>query len=168
LCCTSSASDAAAASGFAPGGALVPPRFAATSRPATRHTDWARRLRDGAIGAEEIRQSPEKYLVLYRQSMQPWLFPAGLPKQATCFFSYWPGYLEEERLRAFVAQLDAARGQLLQRHASGHAHPDDLRRFAERDPTSVAHPVHTTSPEKGGGGGQMPRGAPLTVRPIEF
>ncbi|HOF10201.1 MAG TPA: MBL fold metallo-hydrolase, partial [Opitutaceae bacterium] len=126
---------------------MVPARFAA-SRAGKRlgHTDWARKLGDGAIEAEEIRQAPEKYLVLYRQSMQPWLFPDGLPKHATCFFSYWPGYLEEERLRTFVTQLDAAGGQLLRRHASGHAHPDDLRRFVEETQPRSLIPVHTTSP----------------------
>jgi ribonuclease J len=127
---------------------LVPPHFAASGAGRRLgHTDWARNLGTGAIEAEAIRQSPEKFLVLFRQSMQPWLYPDGLPKHATCFFSYWPGYLEEERLRTFVTQLDAAGGQLLQRHASGHAHPDDLRRFVEATQPRSLIPVHTTSPE---------------------
>ena len=130
---------------------MVPPRFAA-SRAGKRlgHTDWARQLGDGAIGAEAVRQSPEKYLVLYRQSMQPWLFPAGLSKHATCFFSYWPGYLEEPRLQALTADLERTGGRLLLRHASGHAHPDDLRRFVEQLSPRLLIPVHTTNPETWG------------------
>ena len=127
---------------------MVPPRFAASGAgKRLGHTDWARKLGGGAIGAEELRQAPEKYLVLYRHSMQPWLFPVGLPTHATCFFSYWPGYLNEERLRTFVTQLDVAGGQLLRRHASGHAHSDDLRRFVEEIQPRSLIPVHTTSPE---------------------
>jgi ribonuclease J len=127
---------------------MVPPRFAVSGAgKRLGHTDWARKLGDGAIGAEELRQALEKYLVLYRQSMQPWLFPTGLPAHATCFFSYWPGYLNEERLRTFVTQLDTAGGQLLRSHASGHAHPDDLRRFVEEIQPRSLIPVHTTSPE---------------------
>jgi ribonuclease J len=127
---------------------MVPPRFAA-SRACRRlgHTDWARQLGDGAIGAEEIRQSPEKFVVLYRQSMQPWLWGEKLPHGATVFFSYWPGYLEEPRLQPLAADLDRAGGRLLLRHASGHAHPDDLRRFVEQLNPRLLIPVHTTSPE---------------------
>jgi mRNA degradation ribonuclease J1/J2 len=78
--------------------------------------------------------------------MQPWLFPAGLPGRAIALFSYWPGYLREPRLRIFLTDLAAAGGQLLLRHASGHAHPDDLRRFVEPLRPRVLFPVHITSP----------------------
>jgi len=73
---------------------LVPPRFS-TSGAARRlgHTSWARELQRGAITADEIAQAPERFVVLFRQSMQPWLYGASLPQGATCIFSYWPGYL---------------------------------------------------------------------------
>ncbi|MFT3829208.1 MAG: MBL fold metallo-hydrolase [Opitutaceae bacterium] len=90
---------------------MVPPRFAA-GRAGRRlgHADWARRLGDGAIDAAEILQAPEKFVVLYRQSMQPWLFKGGLPHGATVFFSYWPGYLEEPRLQSLVAAIERTGG----------------------------------------------------------
>lgn len=127
---------------------LVPPRFS-FSGAARRlgHTDWMRRLPSGAISAEEIATAPEHFVVLFRQSMQSWLYPAGLPCGATCIFSYWPGYLREPRLQPLVAAVKAVDGHFLRRHASGHAHPDDLRHFVEGVHPRLLVPVHTTSPE---------------------
>jgi ribonuclease J len=126
----------------------VPPSYSASV--ASRrlgHTDWAKRLGKGAITAEEINRDPERYVVLFRQSMQKGLFGNNLPPCVSCVFSYWPGYLKELRTQALLAEVYAAGGNLLQRHASGHAHPDDLRRFAEELNPRLLIPVHTTSPE---------------------
>jgi ribonuclease J len=127
---------------------LVPPRFSfsGAGRKLGR-TSWARDLQRGAITAEEIAQAPERFVVLFRQSMQPWLYGDQLPQRATCIFSYWPGYLREPRLQLLVDAVKATGGQFLQRHASGHAHPDDLRRFVEDVCPRLLVPVHTTSPE---------------------
>jgi ribonuclease J len=127
---------------------LLPPRFSASGAGRKLgHTDWARGLQHGAITANEIRQSPERFVVLFRQSMQPWLYGANLPQGVTCIFSYWPGYLREPRLTSLIEAVKNAGGSFLQRHASGHAHPDDLRRFVEQVRPRLLVPVHTTSPE---------------------
>ena len=105
---------------------LVPPRFSASS--AARklgHSNWTRELGKGSITAEEIAWTPERFVVLFRQSMQPWLYGAKLPQGVTCVFSYWPGYLKEPRLQPLIDAVKAADGRFLQRHASGHAHADD-------------------------------------------
>ncbi len=127
---------------------LVPPRFSFTGA-ARRlgHTSWARNLQRGTITAAEIARAPERFAVLFRQSMQPWLYEDQLPQGATCIFSYWPGYLREPRLQSLVAAVKEAGGCFLQRHASGHAHPDDLRRFVEEVRPRLLVPVHTTNPE---------------------
>ena len=127
---------------------LVPPRFSATGA-ARRlgHTAWARKLGNGAITADEIRRVPSRFVVLFRQSMQPWLYGPDLPPGATGIFSYWPGYLREPRLQPLLQAVKTAGGQFLQRHASGHAHPADLRRFVEQVRPRLLVPVHTTSPE---------------------
>lgn len=127
---------------------LIPPRFSFSGAGRRLgHTGWAKSLQRGAITAGEIAQSPELFAVLFRQSMQPWLYKAGLPQGCTCVFSYWPGYLREPRLLPLTEAVKAAGGQFLQRHASGHAHPDDLRRFVEEVRPRLLVPVHTTSPE---------------------
>ena len=127
---------------------LVPPRFSfsGAGRKLGR-TSWARDLQRGAITADEIAQAPERFVVLFRQSMQPWFYGDQLPQRVTCIFSYWPGYLREPRLQSLVEVVKATSGQFLQRHASGHAHPDDLRRFVEDVRPLMLVPVHTTSPE---------------------
>lgn len=126
----------------------VPPSYSASV--ACRrlgHTDWAKRLGKGAITAVEINRNPERYVVLFRQSMQEGLFGNNLPPGVACVFSYWTGYLKEPRTKAFLAAINAVGGNLLLRHASGHAHPNDLRRFVEVVRPRLLVPVHTTSPE---------------------
>lgn len=127
---------------------LMPPRFSASSAGRRLgHTHWAGRLSRSAVTAAELRASPSRYVTLFRQSMQPWLYPDGLPGGVTCIFSYWPGYLEEARSKLLATEVKAAQGKLLQRHASGHAHPDDLRRWVAQLNPRLLVPVHTTAPE---------------------
>lgn len=127
---------------------LVPPRFSLSG--AARklgHASWAQELENGAIAAAEIHKNPERFVVLFRQSMQSWLYETGLPQGVTCIFSYWPGYLREPRLQPLIEAVEAAAGNLLQRHASGHAYPEDLRAFVEQVRPRLLVPVHTTNPE---------------------
>lgn len=126
----------------------VPPSYpASVASRRLGHTDWAKRLGKGTITAAEMNRDPERYVVLFRQSMQEGLFGNNLPPGVACVFSYWPGYLKEPRTRTLVAAIDAVSGNLLLRHASGHAHPDDLRRFVEALHPRLLIPVHTDSPE---------------------
>jgi ribonuclease J len=127
---------------------LVPPRFPFSGAGRRLgHTDWAKCLHRGAITAEELTKTPERFVALFRQSMQPWLFKTGLPQGSTCIFSYWPGYLREPRLQSLMAEVTAVGGRFFERHASGHAHPDDLRNFVEDVRPRLLVPVHTTSPK---------------------
>ncbi len=127
---------------------MVPPRFPLSGAARKlRHKDWMRTFSRGAITAKEVRQSPASFVVLFRPSMQSWLYEASLPRGATCIHAYWPGYLREPRTQRLIEDVRAARGEFLQRHASGHAHPDDLRRFVEQVRPRLLVPVHTTVPE---------------------
>ena len=125
----------------------VPPSFPASSA-ARRlgHTDWAKGLRKAAINAEAINHASERYVVLFRQSMQYGLFGLRLPANLTGIFSYWPGYLREARIQEFQRKLSDAGGKLLQRHASGHAHPADLKALAEQIQPRLLVPVHSETP----------------------
>jgi ribonuclease J len=127
---------------------LIPPRFALSG--AGRRlgsTAWAHGLHAGAISAQELAATPDRFVVLFRQSMQLWLFGDIIPSRATCIFSYWPGYLKEPRVRELMKAVRASGGRFLERHASGHAHPDDLLRFLHAVRPRLVVPVHTTSPE---------------------
>ena len=127
---------------------LIPPRFSFSGAGRRLgHKDWVKSMHKAAITKAEITDNPKRFVVLFRQSMQPWLFGPRLPQGTTCIFSYWPGYLREPRLQPLLAAVEAAGGHFLQRHASGHAHPVDLRRFVEEVRPRMLVPVHTTSPE---------------------
>lgn len=72
---------------------IVPPRFGfSQAGKKLAHTRWAATLSGSSITTAEIRANPERFVMLFRQSVQPWLYPTGLPQRTTCIFSYWPGY----------------------------------------------------------------------------
>jgi ribonuclease J len=127
---------------------LIPPRFPfSNAGRRLGQTAWMRKLKHDTITAEAVRRSPKRFVVLFRDSMLPWLYPDGLPSSVTCIFSYWPGYLRQPRLQTLAEGVKAARGRFRERHASGHAHSDDLRRFVEEVQPTMLVPVHTKSPE---------------------
>ena len=101
----------------------------------------------GDVTADEIIRAPGRFVGLFRESMRSWLYGPSLPQGVTCIFSYWPGYLREPQLQPLIGAVKAAGGRFLLRHASGHAHPEDLRRFVEQAGPRVLLPVHTASPE---------------------
>ncbi len=123
---------------------MVPPRFNENAAgQAVAGSSFAEQLRGCQITAAAVRANPQRFLVLYRESMRWWLFPRALPSQTLAFFSYWEGYLREPRLLSWAQQLKAAHGQLLPMHASGHAHPEGLREFARAVRPRLLIPVHT-------------------------
>jgi ribonuclease J len=127
---------------------LVPPRYprsAAGRR--LGHTNWAQSLGDGNITRQEILSEPGKYLLLYRISMQPWLIGAKPLQQTTYFFSYWPGYLEQPEMKQHMELLNEAGCSVLRRHASGHAHLEDLKSFPKLVPSKRLIPVHGFRPD---------------------
>lgn len=127
---------------------LFPPSFAISmAGRRLAHTAWAASLPRFAIAPELIQANPAQHLLLFRASMQAGLYPDGIPAQTTCLYSYWPGYLRQPKTTAWVETFQAAGGTLLPRHASGHAHPDDLRDFVAQINPRQLIPVHTTHPE---------------------
>jgi len=108
---------------------------------------WFKDLQGRLIDPARIVEAPDRYLILYRDSMREWLFPLGLPPETTCIFSYWPGYVREERVKSMRRDVDAAGGRFVLRHASGHAHPDDLFSLVAAISPRRILPVHTTAPD---------------------
>jgi ribonuclease J len=127
---------------------LIPDKFR-TSGPGRMLAgkSWFKKVEAAAISKAEMLAEPSRHLLLYRPSMKRNIFGLSLPNQLTCLYSYWPGYLEQPDAKGWVSDLKAAEGTLIKRHASGHAHPDDLRSFVEQVQPENLIPVHTTSPE---------------------
>lgn len=127
---------------------LIPPNFAnGYAGRRLRRTRWYQSLPNHTTSLEAVVADPKRFVLLFRPSMTAWACPDGLFPNATAVFSYWPGYLREPRLIDFARQVKASGGTLLQRHASGHAHSEDLRRFVETIRPKLLIPVHTEAPE---------------------
>ncbi len=128
---------------------LLPPRFQ-ESRAARllRNSAWESAEKSFPISVEDIAKAPSRYVVLFRASMQRWLWSDRIPDQATCIFSYWPGYLQEKRMQDLRAAILRENGVLLERHASGHAHPTHLKSFVRYLLPNLLVPVHTKAPHE--------------------
>lgn len=127
---------------------LIPEKFK-TSRPGRiiAGKSWFKKVEAASISKAEMLADPSRHLLLYRPSMKRGVFGSSLPKQLTCLYSYWPGYLEQPDAKVWISDLKAAEGTVIKRHASGHAHPDDLRSFVEQVNPRMLVPVHTMSAE---------------------
>jgi ribonuclease J len=94
-----------------------------------------------------IAKSPEKYALVFRSLWMPDLERAGCLAGACLIHSQWEGYLKAP---AFV-EIDSWRKRhgmpFHQIHTSGHASPQDLRRFALAIAPEVLVPIHSAAPE---------------------
>jgi len=88
-------------------------------------------LLDRRITMDEIRATPERYVMIFRPSMAQDDFDDQLPANAKCIYSYWSGYLEKPHWPEFKAKLDAVQGEFVKAHTSGHIFAEDIRDFIE-------------------------------------
>ena len=73
---------------------------------------------------------------------------AGCLDGAHAVWSMWPGYLDQPSGTQLRAWLDARGIPLTILHASGHATPADLQRYAAAVRATQVVPVHTLHPER--------------------
>ena len=110
--------------------------------------DQAFHLLDG-LGAsriylEEIGSKPEKWVMLFRESMMPDIDKLPPSISATLLYSFWPGYLAQENQR--LQRWCEDRGIPLELlHTSGHADTQTLIRFAKALRPKTVIPIHTTA-----------------------
>jgi ribonuclease J len=96
------------------------------------------------IYIEEIAHHPERYSLMFRNSMMRDLDGLDLAGGGL-IYSLWPGYLDRDRtdLRAWAADRGLAFDVV---HSSGHASEDDLRRMAQALKPKRLIPIHTDKP----------------------
>lgn len=104
--------------------------------------------RTGAVRAEriypaELRDRRAEIVLSCRGSMLAELGEAGCLEGAVAIWSMWAGYLERSSGRRTVADLERVGVPLTLEHASGHASPADLRRFAAQIAAARVVPIHT-------------------------
>ena len=98
------------------------------------------------ITLEEITADPLKHLMVFRASMLDSDFGGQLPSGSRCLFSRWEGYLDQPDWKTTRERIEAAGGDLIHIHTSGHAFVEDLRTFVNEIAPKKMIPIHTFDP----------------------
>lgn len=107
------------------------------------------RFREAEITLEEIREAPQKYLIVFRASMLE-DFDGELSSKTTCLYSRWHGYLNQPDWETAKQKLAEAKGKLHDVHTSGHILSADIISFVKAVSPKTIIPVHTFEPEQFG------------------
>jgi ribonuclease J len=109
--------------------------------------DIYQRFLPDRIVIEEILAAPGKYLMMFRPSILVYDLRAPLPKKTRCLYSRWEGYLEGPEWKTTSAALQAAGGDLIHIHTTGHILPNDLTQLLKSFDVGLLIPIHTSSPD---------------------
>ena len=103
-------------------------------------------FKDSRIKGQEIAASPERFVMMFRQSMiGDFNWKAGLSKEilknSSYIYSQWKGYLKkQDRLLSFLKENNVSGPHHI--HCSGHIYVSDLRRLIDSlNPKKIA-PIH--------------------------
>jgi ribonuclease J len=105
------------------------------------------RFRDVEIQLDEITETPEKYVMVFRPSMLN-DFINGFPKDTLCVLSTWHGYSNRPHWKQVQNALASANGRIVHAHTSGHALSFDIIAFTRAVNAEKIIPIHTFKPEK--------------------
>ncbi len=103
------------------------------------------RFRDAEITVEEIRDSLEKHLMVYRASMLD-DFDRLFPDWTACIYSRWHGYINQPDWKMTKQKLTDVKGELHEVHTSGHMLSADIISFVKGVSPKTIIPVHTFEP----------------------
>lgn len=106
------------------------------------------RVRARRLYPEDLAGHASQLVMTFRSSMRGELEAAGCLDGAHAIWSMWPGYLEQASSRPLLAWFEENGIPLTRLHTSGHARPDDLRRYAAAVAAKRVVPVHTWHPER--------------------
>lgn len=105
-------------------------------------------FRHRRIYDEEIRRTPEQWIMLFRDSMRRDIEAIGPGPGGMLMYSMWSGYIERSA-PVPVDRWAQSQGFAFQTfHTSGHASTADLKRFVEVIGPGRLIPIHTTQPER--------------------
>ncbi len=106
------------------------------------------RVRARRIYPEDLAGQASQLVMTFRSSMCSELEAAECLDGAHAIWSMWPGYLDQPSSRPLLTWLEERGIPLTLLHASGHASPDDLRRYAAAVAAKQVVLVHTCHPER--------------------
>jgi ribonuclease J len=114
-----------------------------------KRLDYARELfLADRIELSEILANRGRYLMIFRPSMLDADFGGELPTGTRCLFSRWEGYLEQPEWERTEKRLEAAGGELIHVHTSGHIFVEDINRFVRKVNPGTLVPIHSLNPEQ--------------------
>jgi ribonuclease J len=99
------------------------------------------------IYPEHLAAAARNSVMLFRPSMQQDVEDANCLDGSSLIYSMWDGYLDEEKMKPFLAWLDQHRITLHKCHTSGHASLSDLKRLTKAFSSVAVVPVHCAEPE---------------------
>jgi ribonuclease J len=119
-------------------------------------TTWGQRRRDkiynlfkeDKISLDEIRNEPNRYLMVFRPSMIDLDFQGRLLDKSRCIYSYWAGYLKNEDWLQLQEKLKEATGDFIQAHTSGHIFAGDIIQLVRAINPKRIIPIHTFEPQE--------------------
>ncbi|PQO30752.1 hypothetical protein C5Y96_14940 [Blastopirellula marina] len=102
-------------------------------------------FRSKQIEMSEIVESPSKFLMVFRPSLEV-DFPGSYPDNTLCLYSSWKGYLEKPDWKRTRQSLTKNGGHLVEAHTSGHMHAKDIVTFVRKIAPQAVIPIHTFEP----------------------
>ncbi len=94
------------------------------------------------ISFEEIKNSPEKYIIKDNFAITEKILSDFKPQEIQYIYSLWSGYLEKS------SHIDILKSQLIHIHTSGHANIQSLKDFVNKISPKFIIPIHTEFPEQ--------------------
>ena len=108
----------------------------------------ARLFEPDRITLDEVLNTPEKRLMVFRPLMTTLDFDGQLPRGCRVIYSRWLGYLKNPDWVELRAQIAAAGGDFIPAHASGHIHAADILDFVRAVNPRLVIPIHTFEPQR--------------------
>ncbi|TWT60836.1 MBL fold metallo-hydrolase [Rubinisphaera italica] len=125
------------------------PHFLKVSIHNKGRTAQIERFREAEIQLKEIRDAPEKFLMVFRASMLD-DFDRLFPDLTACLYSRWYGYLEQPDWKSTQHILAKSNGSLHNVHTSGHMLSKDIVSFVKEIDPKIIIPIHTFEPQEFG------------------
>lgn len=103
------------------------------------------RFDDSTISLDEILATPDHFMMLVRPSMILDDLRGRLAHETVLLYGMWSGYRRKPEWQQTEQGLALSGGEIIECHASGHAHGEELFEFVEELRPKQVLPVHTRS-----------------------
>ena len=110
--------------------------------------DKLKRHSSNRVFMEKVKQSPDKYTLLFRPLFINDLIKGECLEGASYIYSQWEGYWERgdyDYVKDWLSTYDISKQSI---HTSGHAAPSDLQAFVQALNPGRVVPIHSFMPEK--------------------